>query len=180
MKTVKIKEQKSNTVDRIILNTFLETLSAKQRKILKQVSNISPISLKRVKVLNLGYRLDTHSGEVKLTEQLRLKIIEAYKISSFTYSESEFQEIWYLLYQDHYRSLKETNYRAKPRKEGRDNKDVRVGSGGSSSYYSSIRFPKKTANKSVWKKFWKLFPFLQDCKSWKDYHLKEAKKNETI
>ena len=62
--------------------------------------------------------------------------------------------------------------------ERKDNKYVRVGSGGGN--WSSIRFPKQKANRSVWKKFWTLFPHLENCKSWSEYHEKEAKKNETI
>lgn len=48
-------------------------------------------------------------------------------------------------------------YSLKPIKEGRDNKDVRVGSGGGGS--NRIRFPKK-GHKNAWKKFYKLFPHL--------------------
>ena len=48
-------------------------------------------------------------------------------------------------------------YNAKPLQEGRDNKDVLVGSGGGGR--NRIRFPKK-ARKTAWKRFYKLFPML--------------------
>jgi hypothetical protein len=46
-----------------------------------------------------------------------------------------------------------------PKPERKDNKDVRVGSGGGSS--SSIRYPKKV-RKTAWKRFHKLFPNLKN------------------
>lgn len=48
-------------------------------------------------------------------------------------------------------------YKLKPVKEGRDNKDIRVGSGYGGR--DSIRYPRK-GHKSAWKKFYKLFPRL--------------------
>ena len=54
-----------------------------------------------------------------------------------------------------YNSLYKRNWNVK---EGRDNKDVRVGSGGENK--NSIRYPKK-CRKTAWKRFYKLFPHLK-------------------
>lgn len=48
--------------------------------------------------------------------------------------------------------------KSKPIQSRRDNKDVRVGSGGSNR--SKVRFPKKV-RKTAWKRFYKLFPHLK-------------------
>ncbi len=174
MKTTTKKTVQVNIVDDIIFNTFWETLSAKQRKILKQVFQIRPVYLADVK--ESLKRSDNSFYHLQQSDSVKHKIIEAYKISSFTYSESEFYKIWRVK-NDESRKLS-SRYQAKPKKEGRDNKDVRVGSGGGS--ITSIRFPKQRANKSVWKKFWKLFPLLENCKSWEDYRIKQANINETL
>ena len=50
------------------------------------------------------------------------------------------------------------DFNRRPLKEGRDNKDVMVGGGGSNR--SKIRFPKKV-RKTAWKRFYKLFPSIQ-------------------
>ncbi len=55
-------------------------------------------------------------------------------------------------------------YDLKPIKEGRDNKNVRVGSGYPQG--NTIRYPRK-GHKNAWKKFYKLFPHL-DPKNKKD------------
>lgn len=179
MKTRVVKKKKEDIIEDVIFNTFWEMLSAKQRKTLRYIFSIYPVSLADAKHNVLGRSIIiSKNGLIKYTEQLKSKIIEAYKIGSFTYSESEFQKVWWVIYQRHSQN-KKTNYKAKPKKEGRDNKDVIVGSGGGS-LHSSIRFPKKIANKSVWKKFWKLFPFLEGCKSWEEYHIKQAKDDEII
>lgn len=49
-------------------------------------------------------------------------------------------------------------YHKRPIKEGRDNKDVLVGSGGDNQ--NKIRYPKK-CRKTAWKRFYKLFPQLK-------------------
>lgn len=162
MKTTTTKVKKTDTIDNVVFNTFWETLSAKQRKILKQVFRLTPISLEDLKFIHPSYH----------------KIVEAYKISSSTYSANQFKNLWCFFYNKN-RTTRFV-YKQKPKKDKRDNKDVRVGSGSGGSMYSTIRFPKQRANKSVWKKFWKLFPFLENCKSWSEYHEKEAKKNETL
>lgn len=64
---------------------------------------------------------------------------------------------------------KHHSYHQKPIQQRRDNKDVRVGSGGSNR--SSVRFPRE-ARKTAWKRFWKLFPGLDGCRNWDDYHKK--------
>lgn len=65
------------------------------------------------------------------------------------------KQIW----DDHFYKIKSYSgiYDLKPIKEGRDNKDIRVGSG--YSQRGAIRFPRK-GHKNAWKKFYKLFPRL--------------------
>ncbi len=48
----------------------------------------------------------------------------------------------------------------KPKPEGRDNKDIIVGSGGSNK--NKIRYPSKKRSLGTWKKFYKLFPILAE------------------
>lgn len=49
-------------------------------------------------------------------------------------------------------------YTSKPLGEGRDNKSVHVGTGGSNK--NPIRYPSKKRNKRTWRNFYKLFPYL--------------------
>jgi len=71
------------------------------------------------------------------------------------------------------------NYNMMPKPERKDNKDVRVGSGGGSN--GGIRFPKRNRGKATWKKFWKLFPMLNGYKSMLEYQVavREKYKLET-
>lgn len=59
----------------------------------------------------------------------------------------------------HIKRLKDFKiHSSKPLGEGRDNKQVRVGSGGSNK--NPIRYPSKKRNKRTWRNFYKLFPYL--------------------
>ena len=55
-------------------------------------------------------------------------------------------------------------YRKRPQKEGRDNKDIPVGGGGSNR--CMIRYPSKKRNLYTWKKFYKLFPYAAERDEW--------------
>jgi len=55
------------------------------------------------------------------------------------------------------RNINHEVYTNKPPKEGRDNKAVHVGGGGSNR--NMIRYPSKKRSLSTWKKFYKLFPW---------------------
>lgn len=73
--------------------------------------------------------------------------------------------VWFKVYKS--RSQMKAAYNKKPQKEGRDNKGVKVGSGYGNR--NSIRWPKQTSNRHVWKNFWKLFPHLKGYKSQKEF-----------
>jgi hypothetical protein len=55
-------------------------------------------------------------------------------------------------------------YKLKPVKEGRDNKGVYVGSGGSNR--NKVRYPSKKRSKRVWRTFYKMFPRLAEQDGW--------------
>lgn len=55
-------------------------------------------------------------------------------------------------------------YKQKPQKEGRDNKGVYVGSGGSNR--NKARYPSKKRSKRTWKTFYKMFPSLAEKDGW--------------
>ena len=55
-------------------------------------------------------------------------------------------------------------YKQKPQKEGRDNKGVYVGNGGSNR--NKVRYPSKKRSKRTWKTFYKMFPDLAIKDGW--------------
>jgi ADP-heptose:LPS heptosyltransferase len=68
--------------------------------------------------------------------------------------DKDLKEMWIAKWCDHERRKRE--YSKKPQKEGRDNKDIQVGSSGSNR--NKIRYPSKKRSIKTWKKFYKLFP----------------------
>ena len=52
----------------------------------------------------------------------------------------------------------------RPVQEGRDNKGVYVGGGGSN--MNKVRYPKKNRNRRTWAAFYKLFPRLAEVDNW--------------
>lgn len=70
-------------------------------------------------------------------------------------TEKEVHDLWFE--QSCLRNKLRNEYNKKPQKEGRDNKDVHVGSGNSSNNYS-VRYPSKKRSIKTWKKFYNLFP----------------------
>jgi len=75
------------------------------------------------------------------------------------------------------RWVNKDEYKKKPLKEGRDNKGVKVGSGGSNR--QTIRFPKKNRSAATWKKFWTLFPQCKGFYTYNEYE-KDALKKHAI
>lgn len=81
--------------------------------------------------------------------------IEIYKLAEeLKISDADLRILWFKT--NLARRNKAKQYHLKPQKEGRDNKDVQVGSGGSNR--SKIRYPSKKRSIKTWKKFYKLFP----------------------
>jgi hypothetical protein len=86
------------------------------------------------------------------------KINDIYDIYSIAddlkMTEKELKIMWINMSKE--RQENKAEYKKKPLKEGRDNKDVLVGSG--SSQRGWLRYPSKKRSLSTWKKFYKLFP----------------------
>lgn len=97
------------------------------------------------------YKMSDKRYWKKITEQ---KLIYQYGID-LKIDEIQFHLMWNDLFKE--KLQKKNEYSAKPQKEGRDNKDVKVGSG--SNGRNSIRYP-SLKRKNAWKKFYKLFPHL--------------------
>jgi hypothetical protein len=55
-------------------------------------------------------------------------------------------------------------YKLKPIKEGRDNKGVYVGGGGSNR--NKVRYPSKKRSKRTWKIFYQMFPKIAEKDGW--------------
>ena len=88
--------------------------------------------------------------------------VQIYKLAKeLGIEDNELKEMWVTKWCEHER--RKLEYRKKPQAEGRDNKDVRVGSGGSNR--NMIRYPSKKRSVKTWKKFYKLFPqaAIEDC-----------------
>lgn len=85
-----------------------------------------------------------------------LELVELYKLTDeMKLTDDEIETIWWKISCDHTNSKAE--YSKKPQKEGRDNKGVYVGSGGSNC--NMIRYPSKKRSIKTWKKFYNLFPW---------------------
>lgn len=84
------------------------------------------------------------------------ELIELYKlIDELSLTEEEYYPIWNLISVERHKNMYE--YTKRPPSEGRDNKDIRVGSGGS--HGKTIRYPSKKRSIRTWKKFYNLFPY---------------------
>ena len=77
-------------------------------------------------------------------------------------SEAEREEMWYKLSKQ--KSLIHESMKKKPTPEGRDNKGVYVGRGGSNR--NKIRYPSKKRSKRTWKKFYEMFPWAAERDGW--------------
>lgn len=60
--------------------------------------------------------------------------------------------------------LNKVDWNAKPAKEGRDNKGVYVGHGGSNG--NKVRYPSKKRSKRVWRIFYSMFPYHAQRDGW--------------
>ena len=81
--------------------------------------------------------------------ELKLDLREAY-------------EMWWEQHQK--RSKSRQLQKPKPLKEGRDNKGVYVGSGGSNR--NKVRYPSAKRSKRVWKIFYSMFPYYAEKDGW--------------
>jgi len=77
-------------------------------------------------------------------------------------SKEEFDKIVILVNKT--KVLKQSNYKLKPQKEGRDNKGVYVGNGGSNA--NKIRYPKKNRSIRTWRIFYQMFPKKAEQDGW--------------
>lgn len=101
-----------------------------------------------------GEVYSNYSASIKRRLEQRLQIHQL--AEKLKISEEEKNKMWYE--QTTKVAKNKAELKKKPVKEGRDNKDVLVGSGGSN--HSSVRYPSKKRSLSTWKKFYKLFPRL--------------------
>jgi hypothetical protein len=97
------------------------------------------------------------SGHEALLELLEIcKLSKELKIKDTNMGGNE---LWAKTYVE---KIKNRNIlRLKPQKEGRDNKGVYVGSGGSNR--NKIRYPSKKRSLRVWKKFYEMFPWAAEA-----------------
>ena len=92
-----------------------------------------------------------HAIDIKNNEQK-----EIFKLASeLGITDSDLRIMW--VKRSNEQMFKKNLYSKSPPKEGRDNKDVRVGGGGSNK--NSVRYPSKKRSLKTWRKFYKLFPY---------------------
>ena len=103
-----------------------------------------------------------YKNEKKGSKHLKIRN-EIYQLAEeLNLSVEEFSDLWCEKY------FEKTNngykYRLKPQKEGRDNKGIYVGNGGSNN--NKVRYPSKKRSKRVWKIFYSMFPFYAERDGW--------------
>lgn len=85
-----------------------------------------------------------------------LELVEIYRLADdLKLTSEEVEMLWFS--NSIKRNKNREDFKKSPIKEGRDNKDVRVGNGGSNR--NKIRYPSKKRSIKTWKKFYNLFPF---------------------
>lgn len=95
-------------------------------------------------------------AEHKFSKQHIDRVTEEYEMHKLALElDIDIYALWHQISKER-KEIKDA-YKAKPVSEGRDNKDVYVGSGYPQG--KTIRYPKK-ARKTAWKRFYKLFPKL--------------------
>jgi hypothetical protein len=106
------------------------------------------------------YKKSKGDAKVKLAEEKHIQVyVLANKIGL---TEKERNILWI---KERYRKVQsQEELSKKPLKEGRDNKDVHVGSGGGGS--GKVRYPSKKRSRAVWKKFYALFPYYAKLDGW--------------
>jgi len=143
--------------------------------------------LRRVKTLMYKNRMSYHYYDKerfkKLLEDInkfdsqshkdRVKeLIEIHKLSDeIGLTETEIYNLWVDQMSEFYKN--QSIYSRTPQKEGRDNKDVHVGTGGSNR--NKIRYPSKKRSIKTWKKFYNLFPWAAEEDGWDGKHSSRTK-----
>ena len=140
--------------------------------------------LRRIETLTYkhhGWCYTSEESFMKLYEILKnkshqsIQMKELFEIFSLAkelnFSKQELYNLW--AKQNYIRYQNKKDYNRRPQKEGRDNKDVHVGSGGSNK--NKVRYPSKKRSKSTWKKFYKLFPHLAEKDGWNGVTSKRMK-----
>lgn len=140
---------------------------------------------KKKKLRRLNFLMYKHSkvwfiNEEKVIEQYKLMennretypkhvqkdIEERYEIyvlsKELELSEKEREEMWWKLSRQ--KNLIQESMKKRPTPEGRDNKGVYVGRGGSDG--NKIRYPSKKRSKKTWKKFYEMFPWAAERDGW--------------
>ncbi len=107
----------------------------------------------KTKVLEWQKNLQINDGKRKIIAN---ELAEIHMIADeLKLTEKEALDIW--SEQSTKRFTNKSIMNGSPLKEGRDNKNVHVGSGGSNR--NKIRYPSKKRSIKTWKKFYKLFPW---------------------
>lgn len=100
------------------------------------------------------------------------EITEIHKLSDeIGLTDEQIRDIWYEQVSMFFKN--QSIYSRRPQKEGRDNKDVEVGTGGSNR--NKIRYPSKKRSIKTWKKFYKLFPRAAEQDGWDGRHSNRTK-----
>lgn len=99
------------------------------------------------------FKTGNWSLSYKVMFQERMEILETCK--SLGMSDQEICKMWNDISKERRKSKQ--LYESKPKPEGRDNKDVHVGTGGSNK--NKVRYPSKKRSIRTWKKFYALFPY---------------------
>lgn len=101
------------------------------------------------------------AGE-KISSHLAEKI-ELYDLAKeLNIPDNELCKMWVQIRKQKYE--RDRIYSQRPQKEGRDNKGVYVGSGGSNK--NSVRYPSKKRSKATWVKFYAMFPYYAEKDNW--------------
>lgn len=151
------------TKDEVVYNLFMEMLPReKRRKYIKFMANNQPVTKKEIEKHEKDYR-NFYGGDYDNTYLNEKK--EFYAAFEKYVSEEFIFKTWFAIYRSRRRS--KANYSQMPKPDRRDNKELRVGSGGSNRI--NVRFPRKTAGKATWKKFYKLFPLYEGFKTLNDW-----------
>lgn len=106
-----------------------------------------------VKVLEWQKNMSSADGKRKIIAN---ELVEIHMIcKELKLTEKEVSNLW--SEQSQKRVTNHSIMKGSPLKEGRDNKDIHVGSSGSNR--NKIRYPSKKRSIKTWKKFYKLFPW---------------------
>lgn len=137
------KKDKLRRLNFLMYKNYVNSLSFENSK--KQILEIHNEYLKNDKLKSQRkHHFKAISGFVEI-----FNLAKELKIN-----DEELQQLWYT--RRHQSNKNRDEYKKTPQKEGRDNKNVHVGGGGSNR--NKVRYPSKKRSLSTWKKFYKLFP----------------------